>query len=542
MSGATNCPETPRQKMIGMMYLMLTAELALNVGRDVLDAFSLVDDSLTTTTEIFTEKNEKYYTQFEQADTENHLKVGALRQKALSVKAMADSIYDYIQDTKIKILIKSEGKSSKAVKGREIIVENIKNKDDMNVPSQVMVGSNGIADGRDLKNKIIAYREYVSSLILPNDTIVLRSINENLNTEDPKVREAGREGEHTTWERYHFENLPLVAVITILSKLQSDIRNSEADIVNYLYSRIDATSFKFNKLSATVIANSDLVFRGSDYHAEVFLAAFDTTRKPVILVGDYDSTETGYKMIGKYDSIPIVNGKGVYNVKTDRLGEKSWGGIIQYGVRGGGIQSYPFKGKYQVLKPNLVISPTKMNVFYYKIDNPVDISVPGVAPDKIRPIPTNATIKRDRRGGYIVRPTKTSGTVKIRVTADVDGERQSMGYKEFRVRKIPKPVAKVAGKSGGTIRKNLLLRVPGVSAELEDFVFDLQFNIRSFTLTTTDAGYIKTERQKGSKFSSKQKRLIRNLKSGQILMIEDIKAVGPDGRVNKLQDLAFKIK
>ena len=247
-------------------------------------------------------------------------------------------------------------------------------------------------------------------------------------------------------------------------------------------------------------------------------------------------------MIGKYDSIPIVNGKGVYNVKTDRLGEKSWGGIIQYGVRGGGIQSYPFKGKYQVLKPNLVISPTKMNVFYYKIDNPVDISVPGVAPDKIRPIPTNATIKRDRRGGYIVRPTKTSGTVKIRVTADVDGERQSMGYKEFRVRKIPKPVAKVAGKSGGTIRKNLLLRVPGVSAELEDFLFDLPFKIKSFTLTATVAGYSKSVPQSGSKFSKNQRRFMKTLKSGDNLIVEDIKAAGPDGRVTKLQPLVFKIK
>ncbi|MBE9469549.1 MAG: gliding motility protein GldM [Bacteroidetes bacterium] len=542
MSGAANCPETPRQKMIGMMYLMLTAELALNVGRVVLDAFSLVDDSLTTSTEIFAKKNEKLYNQFEQADTENHVKVGEWRQKALKVKVKADSLYHYIQDCKVKILIKSEGKDSDALNGRELDVEKINNKDDMNVPSQVMVGSSGIADGRILKNFIVSYRQYIDSLILPKDSIVLRSINQNLNTEDPIVREKGREGERTTWERHHFENLPLVAVITILSKLQSDIRNTEADVVSYLYSQIDASSFKFNKLSATVIPTSDYVIQGGNYQAEIFLAAFDTTRKPVIFVGDYDSTKVGYKMKGVYDSIPIVNGKGVYKVKANKEGYQKWGGLIQYSVPGGGVQNYPFKSEFKVAKPNLVVSPTSMNVFYYKIDNPVEISVPGMPSDKILPSAVNATIKRSRKGGYVVRPTKTGGIVKIRVTADINGQKKLMGVKEFRIKLLPRPVAKVAGKSQGTIKKNLLLGAPGVNAELEDFVFDLRFKVKSFTVTATVAGYSKSVQQRGSKFSSNQRRFIKNLKSGSNLIIEDIKAAGPDARLRELSPLVFKIK
>lgn len=542
MSGAANCPETPRQKMIGMMYLMLTAELALNVSREVLDSFVLVNDSLTTTTEIFSKKNEKIYTRFEQADAENHVKVGKWREKALEVKVKADSLYDFIQDTKLKIVRKEEGKDAIAITGRKIDAEKIHNKDDMNVPSQIMVGSTGIGEGTVLKKMIIKYRQYLASFVSAKDTSVLRSINQNLNTADPKTHEAGREGEHVTWEEYHFDNLPLVAVLTILSKLQSDVRNTQADVVNYLYSQIDASSFKFNKLSGTIIPNSNYIFKGANYEAQVFLAAFDTTRKPVIMVGDYDSTKTGYKMLGDYDTIPIVNGMGVYNVKTQKEGYQKWGGLIQYSVPGGGIQNYPFKGEYRVAKPNLVVSPTKMNVFYYGINNPVDISVSGVASDKIHPTASNATIRKERKGGYVVQPTTTGGIVKIRVAADINGERKPMGVKEFRIRLIPTPIAKVMNKTSGPISKTMLLSAYGVNAELEDFVFDLRFIVKSFTVTATIAGYTKSKKQSGNKFSSEQNRIIKSLKSGDRLTIEDIKAAGPDGRLKKLSPLVFKIK
>ena len=524
------------------MYLMLTAELALNVSREVLDSFVLVNDSLTTTTEIFTKKNEKIYTRFEQADAENHVKVGKWREKALEVKVKADSLYNFIQDTKLKIVRTEEGKDAIAITGRKIDAGKIHNKDDMNVPSQIMVGSTGIGQGTALKKMIIKYRQYLASFVTAKDTSVLRSINQNLNTEDPKTHEAGREGEHVTWEAYHFDNLPLVAVITILSKLQSDVRNTQADVVNYLYSQIDATSFKFNKLSGTIIPNSNYIFKGTNYEAQVFLAAFDTTRKPVIMVGDFDSTKTGYKMVGNYDSIPIVNGEGLYKVKAEKIGLKKWGGLIQYKLPGGGVKNYPFRGEYRVAKPNLVVSPTKMNVFYYGIDNPVDISVSGVASDKIHPTASNATIKRDRKGGYIVKPTRTGGIVKVRVTAEINGKKKSMGLKEFRIKLVPRPIAKVMGKSQGTIKKNVFLSAPGVNAELEDFVFDLRFIVKRFTLTANISGYSNSIKQSGNKFSSKQRRFVKNLHSGQNLIIEDIKAAGPDGRMINLSPLVFKIK
>lgn len=538
MSGAANCPETPRQKMIGMMYLFLTAMLALNVSREVLESFVLVNQSLTNTTENFVKKNEKVYTKFEQADVENPAKVGEWRKKAIEVKGKADSVCEFIQDLKLEIVRKGDGKDAEAIVGKRIDTKKIKSKDNVNVPAEIMVGSSGIGKGRDLKKMINRYREYLVSLISSKDSTIITAVKQSLNTNDPK----GHEGENITWETEHFEHLPLVAVITIMSKIQSDIRNAEADVVNYLYSQIDATSFKFNKLSGTIISNSDYIFKGGDYQAQVFLAAFDTTRKPVILVGDYDSTETGYKMIGSCDTIPIVNGMGVYRVKANKEGYQKWGGLIQYKVSGGGVQNYPFNGEFQVAKSNIVVSPTKMNVFYYRIDNPVDISVSGVASDKIYPTATNAKIKRSRKGGYIVQPTKTGGIVKIRVAADIDGVRKPMGVKEFRIRLIPKPVAKVANKSDGRIKKNLLLAAPGVNAELEDFVFDLPFKVKSFTLTAIIAGYTKSEKQKGSKFSKNQRRFIRNLKSGNNLIVEDIKAAGPDGRVTKLQSLIFKIK
>ena len=157
MSGAANCPETPRQKMIGMMYLFLTAMLALNVSREVLESFALVNQSLTNTTENFVKKNEKVYINFEQADIENHAKVGEWRKKALEVKSKADSVYEFIQDLKLEIVRKGDGKDADAIEGRKIDTKKIKAKDNLDKAAEIMVGSTGIGKGRDLKKMINHY-------------------------------------------------------------------------------------------------------------------------------------------------------------------------------------------------------------------------------------------------------------------------------------------------------------------------------------------------------------------------------------------------
>jgi len=296
-------------------------------------------------------------------------------------------------------------------------------------------------------------------------------------------------------------------------------------------------------MMATVIPNSNYIMKGNEYKAEVFLAAYDSTKAPIIKVGNFKTDGNGKsEMVGNFETLKVEKGKGIYTQIGNSIGDKKWGGLIEVTSPDGEVISYPFNVSYQVAEPNLVISPTKMNVFYAGIDNPVDISVPGIPADKIKPsITSGATIRKDNKG-YLVKPTKTSGKVSINVMAEIDGKTKSMGSMEFRIKTIPEPKAKVLGKNSGTITKAMLANAPGVVAELEDFVFELSFRVTKFTLTTTQGGFTKEEIANGNQFTRVQKDIIDGLKSNSKIIIEDIEAVGPDGRTVPLSPIVFKVK
>ncbi len=538
--------ETPRQKMIGMMYLVLTAMLALNVSAEVLDAFAAVDEGLVKTTEIYTEKNQGLYTEFDQQYAQNQQKVGPWKNKADEVKRKSDELIQYIQDIKIEILTKNgQGDPEDGVitEDGEIHGEHIKSKDKHDIPTNVLIGEN---DGKafELKEKIKEYREFMLSLVDEDNHTLIHSLETNLDTSDPPKTE---DGEKKSWEVKHFYHLPLAAVFPLLTKIQLDVRNSEAEIVQFLFNQISAGSIPFNKLEATVIPNTSYVLQGNPYKADVFIAAFDTTAAPTVFVGRYDSAlneETGlyeYEMVGQYDSLEIVNGRGKFSRLSSTLGEQSWGGIIKLRDPDGNFITKTFKRSFQVARPNLVVSPTKMNVFYVGVENPVSISIAGIPGDKISPSITNGVIRKQRDGEFIVLP-KRPGNSLITVTADIEGTRKNMGVAQFRVKGLPDPVVQVAGKKGGKIQRNVLAAQTGVFAVMENFDFDLEFKITEFTVSTTDrGGYTIDASTKGNVFTKQQLDLIRNLRKSQRINIEDVKAVGPDGSVRSLAPIVFEI-
>ena len=538
--------ETPRQKMIGMMYLVLTAMLALNVSAEVLDAFAAVDEGLVKTTEIYTEKNQGLYTEFDQQYAQNQQKVGPWKNKADEVKRKSDELIQYIQDIKIEILTKNgQGDPEDGVitEDGKIHGEHIKSKDKHDIPTNVLIGEN---DGKafELKEKIKEYREFMLSLVDEDNHTLIHSLETNLDTSDPPKTE---DGEKKKWEVKHFYHLPLAAVFPLLTKIQLDVRNSEAEIVQFLFNQISAGSIPFNKLEATVIPNTSYVLQGNPYKADVFIAAFDTTAAPIVYVGRYDSTlneETGlyeYEMVGQYDSLEIVNGRGKFSRLSSTLGEQTWGGIIKLRDPDGNFITKTFKRSFQVARPNLVVSPTKMNVFYVGVENPVSISIAGIPGDKISPSITNGVIRKQRDGEFIVLP-KRPGNSLITVTADIEGTRKNMGVAQFRVKGLPDPVVQVAGKKGGKIQRNVLAAQTGVFAVMENFDFDLEFKITEFTVSTTDrGGYTIDASTKGNVFTKQQLDLIKNLRKSQRINIEDVKAVGPDGSVRSLAPIVFEI-
>jgi len=333
--------------------------------------------------------------------------------------------------------------------------------------------------------------------------------------------------------------------------MQVDVRNSEADVLNFLYTQIDAASFKFNKIIPTVIPNSTYIMQGNEYEAQVFVAATDTTQDPEILIGNYTTRQnadgtSSVEMTGDYTKLPVNDaGIGVYRVRPGSTGEKSFGGVIRLKSPDGSVINYPFNSKYSVGLPNVVVSPTAMNVLYQGIQNPIDISVPGVGSDKLSVKMTNGELKKGKyknyRGDWVAQPRNIGEPAQIIVSANINGKVQNFPPVEFRVRRIPDPVAKFAGMTEGSVQRSVAAAQQVVSAVLENFEFDLTYTITGFTVSVNDKGFEIAAESNNNRITDKQKSLIGNLRAGQRLIIEKISAVGPDGRTRVLPPIILKI-
>jgi len=535
--------ETPRQKMIGMMYLVLTSMLALNVQREVLDAFSLVDEGLIKTTKNFVEKNKDDYGIIESAAAKNASKA-KWNTIAQELKKRCDELVNYIQDTKVELITLTDGKENEAVHGKEVHPDKVKSKDNMDKTAQLMIGEGGNGRGKEIKKKIEALRKFMLDNVDKKYQSVISSIEKSLDTKDPKPKEGVTE----TWESEHFEHVPLAAVLAVLSGLQSNIRNAEAEMLSHLKFMLDVGATKFNKLEAAIIPNTNYVMSGNDYIAKIFIAASDSTQRAKVLIGDYEEYtkpdgEKDYRMKGRYDSITkYESGKAIYQVRAGAVGPKKVKGLIEVGA-GDEAKHIPFTIDYTVGEPAVIVSPTKMNVFYIGVDNPVEISIPGIGGDKIFPSITNGTITRAPKGGYIVRVNRP-GTADVIVMADIGtGTKKNMGSRQFRVKQVPDPIAKIAGiKGSGMIDKNVLMAQTGIVADLENFDFDLKFRISSFRLSATVGGFEKEVKVQGSQFNDQVISFLKGLSKSQKVYFDEIYAVGPDGGQRKLGSLILTLR
>ena len=535
--------ETPRQKMIGMMYLVLTALLALNVSKSVLDSFVLVDNSLTVTTENFNVQNGKLYADFDQAYASNKPKVQKWKDKADIIRKEAEELYNYINSLKVKIVTKADG-GTEAISKNKIVPGLVKSKDDTNKPAEIMVGDHNNGEAKILREKISKFRELLLSYVDKKDLGTRKAIENNLETKDTVTLD----GEKELWENEHFEHLPLIAVTTIMSKMQSDVRNSESDILRYLFNRIDAGSFKFNKLEPTVIPNTNYVLKGNEYNAEVFIAAADTTQKPVIMIGQKHQIKTAdgrvdWEMVGKYETLPVNDqGRGIMKRSAGSVGKVSWGGIIQLKTPDGSYINTPFDEEYMIAESNVVVSPTKMNVLYVGVPNPISISVPGVPSEKISASLSGGVLSKS--GNNYLANLLSVGNSKayITVVAEIDGKKKEMGKMEFRVKTIPDPIAKINNRKSGGIDRNTLLAQMIVIADLENFDFDAPFKVVEFTVSGNIGGFSRDITSNSNKILDSQREIIKGIAKGQKVSFENIKAVGPDGKPRELNPIIFKIQ
>lgn len=485
------------------MYVVLMAMLALNVSSDVLKGFQLVDEKLTLSTENSARVNEEVYKRFEQQYKANPAKVKVWYDKAQEVRGMTDSLYNMLEDLKLEIVTESDGKDAD--------VHNIRNKEDLEAASQVMLAP-ATGKGDDLRKAIEAYRERIVGML--NNDAQRELVMSNLDTEVPgQAKELGK-----NWQEYMFESMPASAAVVLLTKLQNDVRYAEGQVINDLVTNIDVKDIRVNQLNAYVIPSSRTVVQGGKFSAQIIMAAVDTTRRPTIYIGGKE----------------IENSNGVYETVCGRTGEFTLKGFIEMMNGEGKMVKREFEQPYTVVAPSATLSADIMNVLYAGYDNPVSVSVPGVPTSQVSLSMTGGNLRQTAPGRYVAVPTNVGGEAEFTVSARQEGRSQVMGKFTYRVRKLPDPTAYIPVEDshfmGGKVAKQKLMSASGIGAAIDDGLLNIPFKVKGFeTVFFDNLGNAVPEVSGGPDFTERQKNMMRSLSRGKRFFITKIRAQGPDG-------------
>lgn len=535
--------QTPRQKMINMMYLVLLALLAMNVSNEVLNAFHMVNEGLQTSNKSLGSKNNDIYRAFEKQMQQDAAKAGPFYAKAQVARKVAATLDSVLEMYKKEIIKEAEVDEETG---------DLKQRENLDIATRLFVeeGDKGNLRGQDLRKRIKDTREKLLSLIDANDRANFKL---PLTDEIPR----SKDNKNVAWEYAAFNHVPATAALTILSKFENDVVASEGVVIEYLIKKIGETDFKFDQLAAKIIAPTSYILNGQQYKADIFLAAFNSTQQPEIFLGPlggfkknpdgtYDAVESDKELPAGYSNTPlkVEGGFGKYEVMGSGTGEKTYGGIIRVKNPTGGYKFYPFEGKYQTAPKAVVVSPTKMNVLYIGVDNPMEISVPGVGQNDVTAALEGAgTLSKDptNPSQYIAKVTAV-GKCKINVSAKLDGKVQFMDGKEFRIKRIPDPVPTLGGKlRGGNTQPGAIKSQSGIVALLENFDFEARFNVVSFEMVFSSKGEIFKSTGTGPLFNEQMKNFLDRAKPKDIIFIDEIKVVGPDKLPRKLGQIAFTI-
>ena len=506
-------PVSPRQKMINLMYVVLMAMLALNVSTEVLNGFSIVEESIGRTAANVSKENQVIYDDFEAQLKANPAKVKEWFDKAQAVRRMSDSLFNLADELKIAIVKEADGEDGD--------VKNIEAKDNLEAANQVMLAP-GRGRGGELYNAINSFRSRILAMI--DDSAQKQIISSNLSTSIP----ANAVTMGKNWQEYMFEDMPVAGAVTLLTKLQSDVRYAEGEVLHKLVSNIDLKDIRVNSLNAFVIPNSQTIVRGDKFSARIVMAAVDTTQVPEIYIGN--------RKMDLRD--------GIYETVCGRTGDFTLAGFIETVNGNGDRVRRDFSQKYTVVDPSATVSADLMNVLYAGYSNPISISVPGVPLNKVSATMSGGTLQPVGMGRYIARPSAVGRDVIITVSSTNTGRAQQMGQFTFHVRKLPDPTAYIAMKDdqgiptryrGGGLSKASLMAVDGIGAAIDDGILDINFRVIGFeTVFFDNMGNAVPMVSDGAHFSSRQKETFRKLSRNKRFYISRITAVGPDGIERKL--------
>ena len=556
--GATNCPETPRQKMIQMMYIVYTAMLALNVSAEVLAGFKTVGDAINVSNIAISEKVTDFYNNFEDAYKNNPEKTQESWDKAKQIHKETQDLLHYIDTLRhgffayiqqsvsytnaegksVKLQLYDENKQPLFDTVRKALIEGkfdcMTKADDTHGGATYFLApedGSGFSDvdkgaencrAAKLKKKILDYKSSVNK-ILGEDSIPQKNM--GLMVEGKFVN---AEKDSLDWENFTFNGTLAIADMVILARMKGELLTLENDVLKKLFDKISANDFKFDKVTVISRPTASYIIQGGKYETRVN-------------IGAYDSRATFTANVNGSTLTSDETGSVVYTAACTTPGEKKVHGTIYVKKDNGPAEEYEFDDSYFVAPPVAVVALTKMNVVYAGIDNPVSISVPGVDSRNVIPVVAEgaATISKDpsgKAGDYIINASKM-GKIKIRVDAKMEGGgTKTMGEQLLRAKKIPAPVLKIGTfKDGDVVDKNALAAVGKINAIMDDFDFQLPpLKVSSFEFQVSGSNSFELTGQ-GNTFNPEMISRLKNAKKGQKVYIDNVVVKTPDGQTHKLK-------
>ena len=504
--------ESPRELYLTIVYLSIFGLYVLGTPKTLLDSFQKMRVTLDEARN-FKNKNVKgLFASFEADKLKKEPERSQpIYERAKKAEVITNDLNNYLQNLRSELEV--------AGGGIDTVSHDIKKNGDTDISPRMMVSS---GKGKALKEKLSAVQTALTSLL---DVDQRKKVAINLSPLNSSQKGLIKKN----WEQINFgDGIPLTAAVTNIARLQADVANTQDEIIKNILGSVDKAVVNLDQFSAVAVAPSSYLIQGQPYKAEVFLTAYDSKSNPSILVNG--------------SSLSVSNGKGSYVGNTSTEGVHSWVGTVRVRQTNGSYKEYrTAEQKYQVAKPSAVVSPKKMNVLYIGVDNPIEVSAPGIPKDKIRVSITGGSISGSN-GNYTAR-VNAPGTVKINVSAEVaPGKTQTLSASEFRVKRIPDPKAKFAGKSGGTLNAAVIRDQDYIAVVLENFDFDTKFSLQRYNVVVAKprADAVSAVGN-GPTLSASVKAALAGVTPGSTVVFTDIIAVGPDGVSRNLDPIAIRV-
>ncbi|HLA52108.1 MAG TPA: gliding motility protein GldM [Flavitalea sp.] len=505
-------PKEPRQKMINMMYLVLTALLALNVSAEILNAFKTVNRTLDNANLVLNNNNDVIYNSFKEKekDPKTAAKAAIWKPKAESAKALAAVMVARIEQIKQKIKLASGFKvGAKDSLGYEANLDG---------PTRVM-------DNEGEGPKLQAELAKLKKDFLAIDPEIGNEFANKLPI-DLSVPPSQTGSKHNDWTTNYFHMTPAIAAITILNKFENDVKTSENQIVSFCHTKIGEVAVRFDKYGFVGGLSSSYLMPGEKLKVYAALGATASGAAPSISIN------------GKPVS---ANGDGIAETEFPVAGSGTVNVVIRYKDQDGIDKVITKPLEYTVGQPSgVAVSADKMNVLYIGVDNPLTITA-GVGAEKVTAsFSGQGTIARVNGPKWVVKPLAAAQGEKF-VNVIVDGKSSPVKY---RVKFLPNPAAFVGGKRGGPMSASELKAMGGVIARLEDSDFEAAFRVISYNVGALGGKYpvYQTSLNEGNRWNGSASTIINNATPGTSIFFDNIKVQGPDGKVRDLPQMSFNLK